>query len=113
MEKHVFLHAFKNSKHPFSRFHIRQRYIQLGKEFQSTLSKFQSISQQLTHDEILKLDQKLKTQFNKLDLTPTIDSIKYITSLILRKGARLVCDDYELSEFNFAKAVNQQLLSYI
>jgi hypothetical protein len=98
---------------PLISFHIRQRYTQLGQEFQSILSNFQSIRQQLTNDERLKVDHELKTQFNELHRISAIDNIKNITSLVLRKGARLVCDDYELGEFNLAKAINQQFLSHI
>jgi hypothetical protein len=95
---------------PLISFHIRQRYIQLGEKFRSTLAKFQLIRQQLTNDERSKVDHELKTQFNKLDRTPTIDSIKYITSLVLRKGARLECDDYELGLLNLTKGVNERIL---
>ncbi len=51
---------------PIISFHIRQRYIQLENEFQSILSKFQSVRQQLTDDERSKVDHELETQFNRL-----------------------------------------------
>jgi hypothetical protein len=99
---------------PLISFHIQQKYIQSGHELQSSLAKFKSLRQQLTNDEILKLDHELKTQFNSLKNPPkTVEYIKHIKSLILAKGARLECDDYELGEFNLAKAVNERLLSYI
>jgi len=99
---------------PVLTFHIKQKYIQLGHEFQSSLLKFKSIRQQLTNDEILKVDDELKTQFDSLcGISITMKTIKHIKSLVLIKGARLECDDYELCRFNFAKAINEQILSHI
>ncbi|CAF3635622.1 unnamed protein product [Rotaria sp. Silwood1] len=96
------------------RFHIKQKYIQLGYEFQSFLENFKTIRQSLTHDEIVKVDHELKIEFDRLYNGPIrIEYIKLIKSLILTKGASCACDDYELCRFNLTKAVNELFLSHI
>jgi hypothetical protein len=99
---------------PLITFHIQQTYIRFGDELKSSLAKFTFLRQQLTNDEIVKIDDELKTQFSKLQNTPIkIEHIKYMKSLVLKKGARLECDNYELGEFNLAKTINNILLSHI
>jgi hypothetical protein len=99
---------------PLLTFHIQQKYIQLGYKLQSSLAKFESIRQQFTNDEILKVDHELQTQFINLRTTPiTMEYILHMKSLVLTRGARIECDDYELCQFNLAKAVNERLLDHI
>ena len=98
---------------PLIRFHIQQRYNELGEEFRLASSKFRSIREQFSDDERRELDRQLKIQFQTSTRTSTIDDIQRLISFVLRKGARLVCDDYELGEHNLAKAINQQLLIHI
>lgn len=95
---------------PLISLHIQQRYKELGEEFRLLSSKFQCIREEHSQEELQKIDEELKKQFLNLDRVPTI---KRTISLVLRKGARLVCENYELGEYNLAKAINQQLLIYI
>ena len=95
-------------------FHIKQKYIQLGYEFQTAHAKFISIRQQLTNDTIHQVDHQLKIQFDSLyNGSVTMECINRIKSLILTEGARLVCEDSELSRFNLTKAVNNLFLCHI
>ncbi|CAF1352136.1 unnamed protein product [Rotaria sordida] len=95
-------------------FHIKQKYIQLGHEFQLYLENFKFIRQSLTNDEIIKIDHKLKIEFDSLyNDSIRIESIKLIKSFVLTKGACCTCDDYELCRFNLTKAVNELFLSHI
>ena len=98
---------------PLVSFHIQQRYKEFGEEFRVLSSKFQCIRQEHSQEELREIDQELKKEFSSSDHIPTIVGIKRSISLVLTKGARLVCEDYELGEHNLAKAINQQLLIYI
>ncbi|UJR13341.1 hypothetical protein I4U23_000359 [Adineta vaga] len=101
---------------PLISYHIQQKYIEFGDELELSRINFECLRQQLSDDddEIVQLDEELKTKFDDLRSTSmTKECIKQIKTLVLTKGARLEFDNYELSEYNFTKAVNQRLIAYI
>jgi hypothetical protein len=99
---------------PLVSFRIQQKYIQLGHEVQSSVAKFKAIRQQLSGDEIMEVDQELKTQCERVMYTwMTVEDFKYIESLVLVKGACSVCDCSESHQLNLIVFLNQTLLLYI
>ncbi|UJR13342.1 hypothetical protein I4U23_000360 [Adineta vaga] len=99
---------------PLFAFHIQQKYIQFGDEFKVSFEKFQSIRQQHNHNELNQIDRELQVEFDNLKTLPvTNERINRIESLVLIKGARLQCDNSELSNFNLCQAINNLYLNYI
>jgi len=88
--------------------------MQLRDQVQSKLVVFKAMRQQLSDAEIVDLDNQLRNIFFDLQGNViTIKSIEQIESLVLTKAARLQCDNYELNQFNLAKALNQLLLRHL
>ncbi|CAF0897608.1 unnamed protein product [Adineta ricciae] len=99
---------------PLINYHIQQKYLQSGRELQSSFEQCQLMRQQLTDEEISQIDNELNEQFHSLkNISITREHIRYIKSLVLSKGACLQCDDDEFSEYNITKCVYERLLQYI
>ncbi|CAF1000934.1 unnamed protein product [Rotaria magnacalcarata] len=95
-------------------FHIQQKYIQLGLEFQLLQEKFEVTRQSFTHGDITQLDNELKRTFDSFSINhASKKSIEFMKSLVYTKGARCNCDDYELCRFNLTKTVNEHVLCLV
>jgi hypothetical protein len=95
-------------------FHIHEEFIRLQNQVQSKLVAFERIRQRLSDIEIVDRDNQLREIFFDLKNNKiTNKTIKQIESLIVTNGARLQCDNYELNQFNLAKALNRFLFCYL
>lgn len=93
---------------------IKEQSIQLQGQVQLKLTAFNSIREQLSDAEIIDRDNQLRNIFFDLPNNGiTIKAIENIQSLILTNAARLQCANYELNQFNFARALNRFLLCHL
>ncbi|CAF2993297.1 unnamed protein product [Rotaria sp. Silwood2] len=92
-------------------FHVRETYTRLERQLQLHMGNIQSIRKHLSNDVIFDLDDEVKAAFDNLhNKSSTISSMKRIESVVLTKGTRLECDEYEMGTFALATAVNELLL---
>ncbi|CAF1519146.1 unnamed protein product [Didymodactylos carnosus] len=94
---------------------MRDGYTSFEQEIKSQTEQYELIREQLINDEAVAVDNELYDVFrnlehNSMNAAHIEQTCSLINSLVMAKGARLKCDDYELARFNFAKAVNTFLL---
>ena len=86
---------------------IRQRYLEMKEKIELLCVKFESIRQTLSSDELDRVDSEILNEFSKLQSNPvTSATVQRIKELVFTQGARLNCENYELTKFNVASAIN-------
>ncbi|CAF1510943.1 unnamed protein product [Adineta ricciae] len=101
---------------PLLSLYTQHKYLQSQLEFEYEYHKFLSVRQQLSDDQRTAIDLELETEFNELRNGVNIVTETYverIRSLVLNEGAKLVCENNELTQFNLCQAINNLLLQFI
>ncbi|CAM4828893.1 unnamed protein product [Rotaria magnacalcarata] len=88
-------------------FNIKNKYINVGNDFQLYGDRLQIIRQKLTHNELHKVDHDLAMALDSLK--PSSKTIKKICSLIYERDARLEYNSNQLHMFDLARLINNQM----
>ncbi|CAF3922085.1 unnamed protein product [Rotaria magnacalcarata] len=90
-------------------FNIKNKYINVGNDFQLYGDRLQIIRQKLTHNELHKVDHDLAMALDSLK--PSSKTIKKICSLIYERDARLEYNSNQLHMFDLARLINNQIIT--